>query len=255
MLLLVDIGNTTITIGASEGKSIVAVDRVKTPDCMDRDFCLRRFNEFVHGNQLRPPAGASLCSVVPDVAPAVVGSISREFGIEPFIVSSEVKTGLTFSISNPAALGADRIANAAAAHALYRGNLLVVDFGTATTLCVITEEGEYKGGVIMPGPGMAADSLAEKTAKLPRAQLSQPKSALGDDTAAHIASGIIFGQAGAVERLSAEFERETGMELAVVVTGGYADLVAPYIRVDRKNPHLTLEGLRVLYELNVGNNE
>jgi type III pantothenate kinase len=207
-------------------------------------------NELIHDNQLPKPCGAALCSVVPGVTPAMVDAIKKNFNIEPVVVSSSIKTGLTFSITNFDGLGADRIANAVAAHAMYGGNLLVIDFGTATTFCVITEKGEYKGGVIMPGPGISVEALAKKTAKLPRVDLAHPITVLGDDTAAHITSGIIFGQAGAVERITTEIEKEIHKELTVIVTGGFAELISPLIRVDHVNPHLTLDGLRVLYKLN-----
>jgi len=251
MLLLVDIGNTSITIGYAEGKTISATCRLKTSESGDSDECAMMLNSFIHDNQLPVPAGAALCSVVPGVTPAMLDAMKKSFGIEPVIVTSSIKTGLTFSITNPDGLGADRIANAAAARALYGGNLIIIDFGTATTFCVITGEGYYKGGVIMPGPGMSVDALAEKTAKLPRVSLARPKTVLGDDTAAHITSGIIFGQAGAVDRIVSEIEMEIQTKLAVIATGGYAELITPFIKVDHINPHLTLEGLRVLYELNV----
>jgi type III pantothenate kinase len=250
MLLLVDIGNSNITIGYAEGKTISATSRVKTSDSRESDACTVTLSAFIHDNQLPKPVGAAICSVVPNVTPTMSDAISKNFGIEPLVVSSRINTGLIFSITNPDGLGADRIANAAAAHALYGGNVLVIDFGTATTFCVITEQGEYKGGVIMPGLGMSVEALAEKTAKLPRVHLTQPKTVLGDNTADHITSGVIFGQAGAVDRITAEIEREIQAKLAVIATGGYAELIIPFIRFDYMNPHLTLHGLRVLFELN-----
>jgi type III pantothenate kinase len=252
MLLLVDIGNTTVTMGSCEGKTIDTTRRVRTSDCADRGACSKIVDAFIHDNRLPGPSGAALCSVVPAVTPAMVEAIQKNFGIEPVIVSSGMKTGLTFSITNPDGLGADRIANAAAAHSLYGGDLAVIDFGTATTVCVITKKGEYKGGVIMPGPGISAEALAEKTAKLPRIDLAKPKTVLGDDTAAHITSGILFGQAGAVEGIVTGIEREIQRKLSVVVTGGYAELIVPFIKFDYINPLLTLEGLRILFELNAG---
>lgn len=250
MLLLADIGNTTITIGFSEGKTINTTCRVSTADCMGPDSCTKMVDAFIHDNQLPGPSGAALCSVVPAVTPVMLGAIKKHSITEPVVVSSSIKTGLTFSITNPEGLGADRIANAAAAHNIYGGNLAVIDFGTATTVCVITERGEYMGGVIMPGPGISAEVLAEKTAKLPRIDLMQPKTVLGDDTAAHITSGIVFGQAGAVERIVAGIEKEIHRKLSVVVTGGYAELIAPFVNFDLANPLLTLDGLRVIHELN-----
>lgn len=250
MLLLIDIGNTNTTLGYCEGTTINATRRVRTSACTDRDSCAAVVNAFIRDNGLPGPTGVALCSVVPRVTPAMVEAIKKNFNGEPVVVSSSIKTGLTFSITNPDGLGADRIANAAAAHALYEGDVAVVDFGTATTLCLITEKGEYKGGVIMPGPGMSVEALAEKTAKLPKVNLIRPKTVLGDDTAGHITSGIIFGQAGALEKITDEIEKEMKTKLSVIVTGGYAELITPFTRADYINPHLTLDGLRILYELN-----
>ena len=138
-----------------------------------------------------------------------------------------------------------------AARGLYKGNLVVLDFGTATTVCVITEEGVYMGGAIMPGPALSAACLAERTAKLPQVELKTPVSLLGGDTESDIITGIILGHAGAVERIINEISREIKGGLNVIATGGLADLVTPYMKmIDYVNPLLTLEGLRLIYEIN-----
>jgi type III pantothenate kinase len=137
-----------------------------------------------------------------------------------------------------------------AAHNLYRGDKTVIDFGTATTICFISEKGEYKGGAIMPGLGMSAEALSEKTAKLPRIDLSLPEKILEENTAGNINTGIILGHAGAVDRITGAISDEIQKKPEIIATGGYAGLMTPHIKVDHTNPLLTLEGLRFIYELN-----
>lgn len=200
------------------------------------------------------PEGAALCSVVPAVTPLLQSAIETSFGIKLITVRHDVKTGLQFSVKRVEDLGPDRIANAAAAYKLYKGDVIVVDFGTATTLCVVSEKGEYRGGAIMPGLGLSVNALAEKTAKLPVVELKVPKKILGKDTAENIRTGVILGHAGAVDRIIHEIKTETGKDFIILVTGGFADLVKPYLKaIDYANPFLTLEGLRIIYEMNSNN--
>lgn len=252
MLLLIDIGNTATTIGLYDGTEISNTLSLKTtPERWNTGEYPGVLNDFIRAHGTSKPKGAVICSVVPAVTHLITDSIKKNYGIEPVNVDHKIKTGLEFRIKNIEGLGADRVSNAAAARKLYKGNLVVVDFGTATTLCVITEKGEYKGGAIMPGLGMSAACLAEKTAQLPQVELKPPVSIPGDDTESNILAGIILGHAGAVERIINEIKKETGAELSVVVTGGLAGLVTPYIKmIDYVNPLLTLEGLRIIYEIN-----
>ncbi|MBI5664697.1 MAG: type III pantothenate kinase [Nitrospirae bacterium] len=252
MLLLIDIGNTTITIGLYNRNKIKKVLRIKTiaggRDTLEYEYILKG---FISDLNLRKPAGAAVCSVVPEVTPLMIKALKAGFGVRPVNVSHKARTGLKYLIKNKGELGEDRIANAAAAHKLYKGNLIVVDFGTATTFCVITEKGEYTGGAIMPGLGLSAKALAEKTSKLPLIELKAPESAIGKDTGENIRSGVILGHAGAAERIIREIKTETGKEYKVLATGGYAGAVTSYIRtIDYVDPLLTLEGLRIIYEMN-----
>jgi len=258
MLLLIDIGNTNTTIGFYENgfKNTCRFDtNVKSRDAGEYSSLLR---DYILGHQMEKPEGAVISSVVPQITPLFMDALKKVFGSEPVIVSYKLKTGLRFCIKNPEELGADRIANAAAARKLYKGHLIVVDFGTATTFCVISSEGEYKGGSIMPGLGISAKILGEKTEKLPEVVLKMPEKVLGDDTESNILSGLILGHAGAVERIIRELSQDikAGGSLVtdtnVIATGGFADLVVPYAEgIKEINPLLTLEGLRIIYELNV----
>ncbi len=252
MILLIDIGNTNTTTGFYDNGIIKDILRLKTTvEGRDTDEYSYLLDWFILDHQIKKPEGAAICSVVPKVTPLLISAVRKSFGIEPINVNHKIKTGLKFLIKNPEELGADRIANAVAARKLYRGHLIVIDFGTATTFCVITAEGEYRGGAIMPGLNILADTLAEKTAKLPRARLKAPGKVLGEDTTANILTGVILGHAGAVERIISEIIKEIGTDVTVVATGGLTDLAAPYIKaINHLNPLLTLEGLRFIYEFN-----
>jgi type III pantothenate kinase len=263
MLLLVDIGNTNITIGFydKEIKNILRLNTVlKGRDEDEYFYLLKGFISHYLINLIKKIEAAVICSVVPSVTPLFMEALRKCFGFEPINVSHKLKTGLKFCIKNPDELGADRIANAVAARKLYKGHLIVIDFGTATTFCVISTKGEYRGGVIMPGLGISADVLVEKTAKLPKIELRAPEKMLGNDTKSSILSGVVLGHAGAVERVIKELKTElscdksTDAKIAtnVIATGGFAELVVPFVKgVKEVNPLLTLEGLRIIYELNV----
>ena len=251
MLLLVDIGNTSTTIGTCINKETKALAQLGT---MKEDSNSEEYSDIlknlIEKHQLPMPAGGIVCSVVPDLTNQLISAVKNSFGIEMLNVHHNLKTGLKFSIKNIESLGADRIANAVAAGNLYKGNLIVVDFGTATTFCLITDNMEYRGGVIMPGPGLSADVLAEKTARLPRVELTAPDNILGNDTPDNIRNGIILGHAGAVERIIKEIAEEMNEVFTVIATGGYASLIVPHLNIDHTNSILTLEGLRFIYELN-----
>lgn len=252
MLLLIDIGNTNITVGFLYDGEIRHILRLKTiaggRDSEEYSYILKG---FISKHDMHKPEGAAVCSVVPEVTPLLIKALKTGFGVKPVNVNHKAKTGVKFIIKKSGELGEDRITNAVAARKLYKGDLIVVDFGTATTFCVITEKGEYTGGAIMPGLGLSAQALAEKTSKLPLIQLKRPESAIGKNTAENIRSGVILGHAGAVERIIREIKTETGREYKVLATGGYAGLVAPFIKtIDHVNPLLTLEGLRFMHEMN-----
>ncbi len=253
MLLLIDIGNTSITLGICRNGDII--DRLSLETIREGrgigEYSGLLDNAFAD-RQIEKPDGAAICSVVPEITPVIEDAVKETFGIEPLTLSSRTKTGLTFSIKNLETLGMDRVANAVAARKLYKGHLIIVDFGTATTFCVVTEKGEYMGGAIMPGPGLSANSLAEKTARLPGVELKSPVNIIGRDTSESILTGIVLGHAGAVERIVREISKELKLEPVLIATGGFAHLIAPHIKeITHINPILTLEGIRLIYEMNL----
>ncbi len=256
MILLIDIGNSNIKVGFYDGR-IEHVLRLHSRS--DRRKMMRLIKKALSEDGVETPEGAVMCSVVPGLTVFMRKALKRSFGFEPFNVDFRMKLGLKFRINTPGELGADRIVSAVAAHRLYKGHIIVVDFGTATTLCLISSRGEFMGGSIMPGFGVSADMLAEKTARLPRIKPSPPNKVIGTTTEMNILSGLFFGQAGAIERIIREMKKElrkrpstAGTPVKVVLTGGYAHMIAPYIRTGKTlHPNLTLEGLRIIYDLNV----
>ncbi len=255
MLLLIDIGNTNITIGFYD-KGIKNVWRLNTiPDSRDADEYFYLLKGFVVHNKIKEPEGAVICSVVPQVTPLFIKAFRKIFGFEPLNVTYKLKTGLKFCIRKPQELGADRIANAVAAHNLYKGHLIVIDFGTATTFDAVSADGDYLGGAIAPGVLVAAEALVQKAARLNPVEIVVPRSAIGKNTVASMQSGILFGYVGLTEGLIARFHDELG-PAKVIATGGLANLIAAETKkIDLVDPYLTLDGLRLIYELNADRSE
>lgn len=169
----------------------------------------------------------------------------------PVIVGPDTDSGLTLRYANPKEIGSDRIVNAAAAYARYRSDLIIVDFGTATTFCAVTRSGEYLGGVIAPGLGISADALFSRTAKLPKVEIIRPKTVIGTDTIGGIQSGLLFGYVGLVDGIVHRMERELGRRSTVIATGGLATVIAKEAEtIQEVLPFLTLEGLEFLYHRN-----
>ncbi len=251
MIVLIDIGNTNITVGIRGSGASYEILRVRTDEGpRDAEEYINRINSFVQRCKPAEPEGACICSVIPDLTLKIKETASRVFNIKPVVVDHTLNTGLTFSVDNLSSLGTDRIANAVAAHRLYRGDLIVVDAGTATTFCVVTAAGDYRGGAIMPGLGLSVDALYRNTAQLPNVELTLPPGVIGRNTENSIRTGVILGHAGAIERIIKEICHELTRNCTVVLTGGYSGLLKQYVTADYLNPKLTLDGLYIIYELN-----
>ncbi len=253
MLLAIDIGNTNIAFGVFEEETLratwnVATDLNKTAD----EYAVLLLNLLQREElALSDIHHVSIACVVPPLRRIFEELSLRYLKISPLIVGPGVKTGVRICTDNPREVGADRVVNAAAAHRLYGGPLIVVDFGTATTLDAVSKEGDYLGGAIAPGIGIAAEALFERASKLPRVELIAPGHAIGKDTVAAMQSGVIFGYVGLIESLVARIRRELGGKARVVATGGFAEIIAKETKVvDEVNRHLTLIGLRLIHELN-----
>jgi type III pantothenate kinase len=253
MLLAVDIGNTSTTLGVFDGEKLRATWHVATGvHRMSDEYAALLLNLLrQQGLDTTDVKAVALCSVVPPLISTFEELFQRYFTIEPLVVGAGVKTGVRIRMDNPREVGADRIADAAAAHHLYGGPVIVIDLGTATTFGIISREGDYIGGIIATGIATAAEALFTRTAQLPRVELAHPKHVIGTNTVAAIQSGIIYGYASLVEGMLARIHKELGFKAKVVATGGYAGLIAKETKViDVVNPDLTLIGLRLIYELN-----
>ena len=255
MLLAVDIGNTSTTLGVFDGEKLRATWHMATGvHRMPDEYASLLLSLLRHqGLNNTDVEAVAMCSVVPPLISTFEELFKRYFNIEPMVVGVGVKTGVSIRMDNPREVGADRIADAAAVHHLYGGPVIVIDLGTATTFGIISKEGDYIGGIIATGIATAAEALFTRTAQLPRVELAHPKHVIGTNTVTAMQSGIIYGYASLVEGMLERIQKELGVKAKVVATGGYAGLIAKETGViDVVNPDLTLIGLRLIYELNKG---
>ena len=253
MLLAVDIGNTNIAFGVFDGGQLRATWRMAADVNQTADEYAALLLNLLHhqGLEASDIKEVALCCVVPPLLTTFEELCQRYFRLSPLVVGAGVKTGVRIRMDNPREVGADRIVNAAAAHHLYRGPVIIVDLGTATTFDTVSKEGDYLGGAIAPGINTAAEALFTQAAMLPRVELIHPKQAIGTNTIAAMQSGIVFGYVGLVEGVVARIQQELGEKAKVVATGGYAELIAKETAViDEVNPDLTLVGLRLIYLMN-----
>ena len=253
MLLAIDIGNTNITLGIFQGEQLRATWRL-APDVnrLADEYGVLMVSLLSHESLGKEDLDAAVMStVVPDLEPVFEQVCSRYFGVRPLVVGTGVRTGLRILYDSPRDVGADRVADAVAAIHLYGTPLIIVDLGTGAVFDAISKEGDYVGGAIAPGLGIAAEALYRRAAKLYRVELARPKTAIGRNTVSAVQSGLIFGYVGLVEGIIARFKQELGDEAKVVATGGYAELLAPETSaIDVIDPNLTLTGLRLIYEMN-----
>lgn len=250
MLLVVDIGNSNVVFGIYNGLSLQAHWRLATDSKTTADEYGILFTNLVTSVGILPRqiSGAIVSSVVPALTGTFETLIEQYFYRRPLFVTSETDTGLTIRYANPKEIGSDRLVNAAAAYHKYRRDLIVVDFGTATTFCTITKEAEYLGGVIAPGLGISAEALFSRAAKLSKVELTRPKTVIGTDTATSIQAGLLFGYAGLVDAIVRRIDQELGRTSYVIATGGLSSVVAPETSsIQKIEPLLTLEGLALLY--------
>jgi type III pantothenate kinase len=253
MLLAIDIGNTNITLGLYQGKELGSRWRLATAhERMPDEYGLQLLALLEHaGCAAADLTGICMASVVPPLTSKLVEACQHYLEMEPLIVDAGVKTGVRIRYEDPRAVGADRIVDAAAVKELYGCPACVVDFGTATTFDAISASGDYLGGAIAPGIGIAAEALFTHTAKLQRVDLQRPPAAIGRNTVHAMQSGLLFGYVALVEGMVARFRKELGAKTKVIATGGLAEVVARETEViEIIAPWLTLDGLRIVWELN-----
>ena len=251
MLIALDIGNSSINIGYFTEMGLFVQKMTTSPLLSSSQYSLL-FSRYMEEKKIdKRPEGSIISSVVSDYTMVFMKALKTLTSSEPLVVRWTLKTGLEFAIPNPEGLGSDRIANAVAAYESYKSPVAAVDFGTASTVTVVNRDARYIGGVILPGIRLMNASLAKGTSQLQEVPLKPPASALGGDTAQCIQSGLFYGTAGAVERILCEIEKENGFKLNVVVSGGFGELISGFLqRKHDLRPHLTLEGLRLIYMRN-----
>lgn len=254
MILVCDVGNTNTVLGVYEGEEMlkawrISTDRHKTSD--EYGILVKQLFEYDNLN-MSDIQNVILSSVVPTVMGALENMSKRYFKKEPVVIGPGTKTGMDIKYDNPKEVGADRIVNAVAAYEKFGGPIIVVDFGTATTFCVISEVGDYLGGVIAPGITISSEALFQKASKLPRVELIKPEKVLNKNTVNSMQAGIIYGYVGMVDYLIEKMEEELDTRLKqVIATGGLASIIASESKaITKVEDMLTLEGLRIIYEKN-----
>jgi type III pantothenate kinase len=258
MLLAIDVGNTNIVLGVFDGPALVQSWRLQTVrERTSDELGLLVDGLFAHSRIERVQVrGVILGSVVPPLTGTIRAMVERYFGVKAMIVEPGVNTGMPILYKNPAEVGADRIVNAVAAYDKYGRDhpgrpLIVLDFGTATTLDAVSGRGEYLGGAICPGVQISADALFQRAARLPRIDVRKPATVVGQTTVGAMESGLFYGYVGMVEGLVTRMNRELGGSALCVATGGLASVIAPETPlIEFVEPDLTLDGLRLVWERN-----
>ncbi|MDD4296741.1 MAG: type III pantothenate kinase [Ruminiclostridium sp.] len=254
MLVAIDVGNTSTTIGLFMENELkyhwrISTDCKKTSD----EIGMMLLSLFQHANEdYRLIKDVIICTVVPTITHSLVNAVKKYLKKEPLLVGPGTKTGINIKYENPREVGADKIVNTVGAIKLYGSPLIIVDFGTATTFCAINGNKDYLGGIICPGIKISAEALFEKASKLPRVELMEPKRVIGRNTVTSMQSGMFYGYVGQVEYLVEETKKEMREEnIKVIATGGLARLIASRCKcVDEVNRLLTMHGLMEVYNIN-----
>ena len=259
MLLALDVGNTNIVMGLYDGKELKGSWRMETNQKKSADeyavFIRQLFD--THGFTFKDVDDVIISTVVPSMTYTLQHMCRYYFNCEPMIVGPGIKTGLIIKYDNPKMLGADRIVNSVAAVAKYPAPLIIIDCGTATTFCAVSDKNEYLGGAIAPGLKISSEALFEKTAKLPRVEIETPRKAICHNTTEGMQAGLVFGHIGMAEyivkRMKDEIHAAYGSDkqITVIGTGGMAYIIKDNSDcIDVLDKMLTLEGLLLIYEKN-----
>ncbi len=253
MLLAIDVGNTHTVIGVYRNKKLqnfwrIQTEREKTEDQYGIIIKDLLWYSSLQSMEIRD---IIISSVVPPLTQTFTRVGTKYFNVKPLIVTCDMDVGIKIQYDNPDEVGADRIVNATAGFEIYGGPLIIVDFGTATTFCAISEDGSYIGGAIAPGIYISTDALFKLAAKLPKVELNKPDKVIGRNTTASMQAGIFYGFVGQVDGIVKRMIEEFYTKPTVIATGGLANLIfAGSETIERLNPYLTLEGLRIIYDKN-----
>lgn len=253
MLLAIDIGNSNIVLGAFDGPKLLHHWRLPSHPQSTSDECsitLRSLFELV-GLDPKVVGHAIISCVVPPLLPIFERTITKLYQCEPLVVGPGIRTGMPIRVDNPREVGADRIVNSVCAYKMLGGPAIAIDFGTATSFDCVSAAGEFVGGAIFPGMHVALEGLVSRASKLSSVEIVRPPTVIGRNTTHNLQSGILFGYAGMVDTMVRRMRMELGSEAQVVATGGLAHLIASEATtIQRVEPFLTLEGLRLIFELN-----
>lgn len=254
MILVVDAGNTNITIGVFDGQKLMGTYRMMTKIARTSDEYGIFIRDLLEKNGLNPEeiVDVIISSVVPNIMHSFTSGIKKYFKVNPIIVGAGIKTGINIAIANPKSMGADRIVDAVAAYELYGGPVIVIDFGTATTHDVVTADGALIAGVTSPGIRISANALWKDTAMLPEIEIKKPETILAKNTVNSMQAGLFFGYVGQTEYIIRKLKEELGSEeYKVVATGGLGKIISDETdAIDIYDSDLTLKGLRIIYDYN-----
>ena len=254
MILVVDVGNTNINFGVYEGEKMLVMFKLTAKVDRTSDEFGLNIRELLDLNNIDKNSitGVAIASVVPNVMHSLIRAIERYIGCKPLIVGPGTKTGIKVATENPKEMGADRIVDAVAAYEKYGGPILVLDFGTATTYDLVTEDGSLIVGITAPGIRISAKALWEDTAKLPEIEIKKPASILAKETVSSMQAGLVYGQIGQTEYIIEKVKEESGLKnLKVIATGGLGSIISDETdKIEVYDKFLTLDGLRMIYEKN-----
>lgn len=253
MLLVIDIGNTNITLGVFDKEEIVHSWRLATSLSRTEDeYGVFLKNLLKETNLDKTITNAVISSVVVQLTERIEIALKKYLNIESFVISHKIKTNITLKTDNPSQIGADRIANACAAAKFYSTPAIVVDFGTATSFDIVNGQNEFVGGIITAGMKIQAEALSSRTSKLPKLNIEAPEHVIGQNTIEAMLSGIVRGHAAMIDGLIKECEKELGEKATIIATGGYSSVISQYLnrKFDDINPDLTILGEKYLFELN-----
>lgn len=254
VLMCVEVGNTNISFSLMKDMELVGNFRLSTKTHRTSDEFVMALTYFFASLGLSKDDvdDVIISSVVPEVMHALRSCIVKLWHKEAMIVGPGVRTGISIRADNPKAIGTDRIVNAAAVHALYRSDCIVVDFGTATTFDFVDTEGIFRYTIIEPGVAICANALKNQTAKLPGVEIEKPKRILARDTVSGIQAGVVYGYIGSVESILDHMKQELHKpQCRVIATGGLGRVIAPEVKmIEAYDPHLACKGLRIIYDLN-----